>query len=516
MATLIANNVISSSTRINYKYLGTSDLFGYEVEGTYEIDLSDVNFEQNETSLLVGRDALIKAYAKPNITARIGADDYVNGRIESFNFEDGPLVGSEMVTMVIKESRRLDDYLSSEFAKYIPNPETVSNFSENYNFSRDGANYTSTRSVSLTYEEDAGDQFLNNAKTFLTNYYFANRPSFGYQEDGISEDAKIDKNFRGLISESYDLIGLSVSLNEKVSSSYIDDSKNVGRLETQSLEITPEGFLNKTINIELTSLRLDSENTLYSAISEIIDEKKEEEHSEFGSPFSISKALTKDGNNATLTISFSTDPRKSQESLIFYSGEESKDGSFINYTLTISFNSMGKDNKDKFKKSKAAWGSEQINYKDKIQKLFHPLKDFFESKRSCSFDKSKGTVQESVSYTTDPSYKDLDDGVMKLKTTVSKTHQINRIEKYFNIHSKEDEVVLNNLKSVGRAKISAEATVSQSMGIYKARETLESKTSDFNGLLGENIITIVKDVISTNLGEGKATRSLDYLFLEED
>jgi hypothetical protein len=516
MAALIANNVISSSTQINYKYLGTSDLFGYEVEGSYEIDLSDINFEQNETSLIVGRDALIEAYAKPNITARIGADDYVNGRIESFSFEDGPLVGSETVTMVIKESRRLDDYSGSEFAKYIPNPETVGSFSENYSFSRDGANYTSTRSISLTYEEDAGGQFLNNAKTFLTNYYFANRPSFGYQEDGISEDAKIDKNFRGLISESYDLIELSVSLEEKVSSSYIDDSKNVGRLETQTLEVTPEGFLNKTINIELTSLRLDSQDTLNSAISEIIDEKKDEEHAQFGSPFSISKTLTKDGNTASLVISFSTDPKKSQETIIFYSGEESKDGSFLNYRLTITFNSMGKNNKDKFKKSKEAWDAEQINYKDKIQKLFHPLKDFFEKQRGCNFDKSQGTIQETVNYTTDPSYKDLDNGLMKLKTTVSKTRQIQRIEKYFNSQNKEDEVVLNTLKTVGRGKISAEATVSQSMGVYKAKQVLESKTSDFNELFGENIITIVKDVISTNLGEGKATRSLDYLFLEED
>jgi len=516
MAALIANNVLSSSVRINYKYLDTSDLFGYEVEGSYEIDLSDINFEQNDTSLIGGRDALIVAYERPNITARIGADDYLNGQIQNFSFGSGPLVGSETVTMVIKEFRRLDDYSSSEFAKYIPDPKTVTSFSESYIFSRDGGNYESDRNVSLTFGEDAGGQFLNDAKTFLTNYYFANRPSLGYQEDGISEDSKIDKNFRGLITENYDLIGLTVSLNEKVSTSYVDSAKNIGKKETQSLEITEQGFLNKTINFELTSLNFDSENTLTSAISKIIDEKKAEEKEEFGSPFSISKAITKDGNTATLTIVFSTDPKKSQETLISYSGEETKDGRFKNYSLTIIFNALGKNNKDKFSKSKTAWDNEQEKYKDKIQRLFHPLTDFFEKQRSTSFEKSKGTIQDTVSFTTDPSYKDSNDGLLKLKTQVSKNRQIKRIEKYFNSDSKEDEVVLNNLKTVGRAKLSASAVVSQTVGVYEAARILESKTSDFNSLVGENIITIVKDVISTNLGEGKATRSLNYLFLEED
>ena len=107
-------------------------------------------------------------------------------------------------------------------------PNAISDFSESYNFSREGSTYSSTRRVSLTYNQMAGGQFLNDAKTFLTNYYFANRPALGYQEDGISEDAKIDRDFRGLISETYDLIGLTVSLDEKVSTSFVDDSKMVG------------------------------------------------------------------------------------------------------------------------------------------------------------------------------------------------------------------------------------------------------------------------------------------------
>jgi hypothetical protein len=52
------------------------------------------------------------------------------------------------------------------------------------------------------------------------------------------------------------------------------------------------------------------------------------------------------------------------------------------------------------------------------------------------------------------------------------------------------------------------------MGLYKAQEALESKTSEFNELVDEDIIHIASDVINLNLGEGTASRSLTYLFLK--
>ena len=55
MANLIITNVLSSSVQIQYSYLDTEELFGYKVIGTYEIDVSDINVEQNETGLLNGR-----------------------------------------------------------------------------------------------------------------------------------------------------------------------------------------------------------------------------------------------------------------------------------------------------------------------------------------------------------------------------------------------------------------------------------------------------------------------------
>ena len=275
------------------------------------------------------------------------------------------------------------------------------------------------------------------------------------------------------------------------------------------------GFLNKTFNIELKSLRLDSENVLTSAMAEIVDEKKSEEQAKFGSPFSISKAITKNGNTATLTIEFSTDPKKSQENIISYSGQEQKRERFIDFTLNIQFTSQGKNQIAKFNNSKQSWINEQPNYGDKIKRLFHPLQNFYEKSRSTNFQKSDGKISESVVFTTDDSYESSDDGLLKLKKRVSKNFQIQRIEKFLDIGDLKDQVVQSDLKTVGNATVTADAIVSQSAGVYKAKEILESKTEELNEMVDEDVIHITSDVVNLNLGEGTASRTLNYLFIKE-
>ena len=138
---------------------------------------------------------------------------------------------------------------------------------------------------------------------------------------------------------------------------------------------------------------------------------------------------------------------------------------------------------------------------------------FHEKSRSTNFQKSEGRIEESVVYTTDDSYKASDDGLLKLKKTISKTRQIKRIEKFLSLQNLQHQVVQSDLKTVGQASVNAEATVSQSMGLYKAKEILESKTSEFNDLVNEGVIHITSDVITLNVGDGKASRRLQYLFL---
>ena len=75
--------------------------------------------------------------------------------------------------------------------------------------------------------------------------------------------------------------------------------------------------------------------------------------------------------------------------------------------------------------------------------------------------------------------------------------------------------ISSNKKTVGQATVTAEAITSQSMGIYDARSVLESKTTEMNELVDENVIHIINDTINLNLGQGSSSRNIQYLFLKE-
>ena len=80
----------------------------------------------------------------------------------------------------------------------------------------------------------------------------------------------------------------------------------------------------------------------------------------------------------------------------------------------------------------------------------------------------------------------------------------------------QDQVVVkDSLKTLGQATVTAQATVSQSMGVYEAKNILESKTSEFDALVDENTIHMTADSISLNLGEGTASRNITYIYKED-
>ena len=53
------------------------------------------------------------------------------------------------------------------------------------------------------------------------------------------------------------------------------------------------------------------------------------------------------------------------------------------------------------------------------------------------------------------------------------------------------------------------------MGVYEAKNILESKTSEFDDLVDENTIHMTADSISLNLGEGTASRNIKYIYKED-
>lgn len=510
---LLVHNVISSSSQISYSYLGTDELFGYLISLNYTIRTQDINFDNNDGVLLSGRAAIRAAYKQQNITARIAGDEIHNGLITSVSFGESSLTGEDVVSISIEERRRLNDYSSQTFAKYIPSPHLLTEFTENYSFERSGSTYTYNRTISIQYAQDAGDQFLQNAKVFLTNYYYANRPQIGYYEDGISENARFDQGYNGVLTEDIDLVNLTVNLQESFNSSFIYDSENVSKDIKTALKVDQQGYLAKEISVNLTALRYDSSNVLQQAIASTIDEIVSDEENQFGSPHLISKGITKGGNNATLTISFSTNPRLSQSDLITYSCVKNKNGAFFVYNLSVEYRSKGKNIQQRYDNVISLWESARDKNKAKVQGLFSEATSIYEQNRSASINKVGGTVTEDITFSTDDTYNttSLPDGIIKYNISVSKQEKVKRNAVVLDITNLKQKLVTKDLNKLGSASVTATAISEPSYGNFHAKDFLNSKTSEMNAALEEDNYYATNDQITIDLVNGTTTRVIQYI-----
>jgi hypothetical protein len=510
---LLVNNVINSSSQISYSYLESQEVFGYLVVFNYTLKVEDIQFDNNDGVLLSGRAAIRSAYKRQNITARIAGDEILNGLVTSMSFEEGSLNGEDTVRITIEERRRLDDYSSTTFAKYIPSPHLLEDFSESYTFTRSDADYSYERSISIKYSQDAGDQFLTNAKAFLTNYYYANRPNLGYYEDGISENARFDDNYNGTLNQSIDLVNLSVDLQESFDSSFIVDSEDVSKKITTSTSIDGKGYLSKVISVELTSLKYHSSNVLGTAIGSTIDSIISDEEGQFGKPFAIEKGITKDSRKASLSLSFSTDPELSQENSVSYQCTKNESGAFYEYDLSVTYKSKGKNSQTRYDSVIALWDSYKDQNDSKVSALFSEATDIYEKSRSATIDKPQASVTENIKYTTDYSYNSgpLPKGILKFNISVQKQDKIKRTSEIIDIQNLKQKLIVSSLDQLGSATVTATTTADPAYGVHHGKDFLNGKTSEMNSALEETDYHATSDVITSNLVDGTTTRVIQYI-----
>lgn len=510
---LLVNHIVSSSVSIDYSYLDSDEIFGYVVTANYKLSVADIQFDDQNGVLLNGRAAIRAAYSQKNITARIGGDEFTNGVITNISFPEGSLSGSEEVSITIIERKALNDYSSKTFAKYLPSPQLIESFDETYSFNRSGSEYSYTRNISIKYSQDCGDQFLNNAKTFLTNYYYQNRPSLGYYEDGISENARFDDNFDGLLTETIDLIDLSVSLQESFTSYVVDSSNDFSKNITQKLSQNERGYLSKEYTIDISSNRYDSQKIIDEACSSVIDDIIADEYAQFGNPHSIEKGITKDSKRMNLRILFSTDPSLSQDNTIFYSCSKEKNGSYINYILSVTYKSIGKNLSKRYDNTINLWKANKNNNVSKVQALFSGASTIYESSRSTNISRSNCTVSENITFSTNDAYDSdsLPSGIIKYDITVQKQNETKRIEKLVDIRSLKEKIVQSDLNSIRSATVTATAIAPLSYGKYRAKQFLQTKTTEMNNSLGETNFYGVSDETTVDLSNGTATRVINYI-----
>jgi hypothetical protein len=484
---LIINKVSSCSTQINYSYLDSDFIFGYEVVGNYTVEFADITLTDNDGVLYSGIDALRIAYQQPNLTARIGSDEFLNGRLTSQSFEQSTLAGSSSCSITIEESKRLDNYAGNEFAENIPSPHLISSFQENFSFSRSGDSYSSTRNASITYRQDIGNQFLNNAKLFLSNVYRYLRPN-----------GRFDENFRPLISETIDLLNLTVSIQETVQTSFIEDffSKKV----TYTEEIGEDGFTSKNYSVEIKALREPLEGKALDASKIVLDDILNENFADFKNPIEIGKGINRDGAIITLTILFSNDPKLNSDNTNSYNVTKSKNGNFYEYSITIEAQSTGKSKESKLANLKSFWQGLAGTYITKIESLFTSVGAIYLKSRDYSFSSKEPKITETVIYTQDDSY-DSSGDILKDETSVSTKNALDRHRIFVSPETKGEVIeVASSLKAAGSETFSRNVITKMYVGIDGLIAILNTE---------ENQDKISSDVITANI-ECVGSRVITY------
>ena len=102
---------------------------------------------------------------------------------------------------------------------------------------------------------------------------------------------------------------------------------------------------------------------------------------------------------------------------------------------------------------------------------------------------------------------------MKFKVTVSNTKKVKRNEVDFYLADLNDKLVINDLQSVGSAKVTANATIDPKRDLYGGKEALLARTSDIEAFVTGSKIFTTSDVVNLDLAQGTSSRTISYLYI---
>lgn len=409
---IFITKIKSASTNVSFNYLDSEAIWGRTLSCSYDFDISDVSYTDQDDVLYEGIEALNRVYLQKNIVGKIGSDEIINGLVTSISYPEGSNVGKTTASISIEERQRVDSHGSlSNVINNIPSPQDVESFSESFSFERGQNYYSSSRDVSLKYKQDAGNFFLDKAKIFVQSIFIDSRPSFGYQQDGISEKARFNTYINPIITERIDLLNKSISFSEKINVNRINDYELVDQKYSEEIiidiSIDDKGYTNKTYNANLTALQEPLELVILNATSAFLESVYEENLQQFKYPVSISRSINSDGGRASISVSFSNNPSLNSIINANYSVSKTKAESYDEYTFENSISSRGPNKNAAFLNSKNYWINNFNLGLQKIPLLFSEVNsnNLYEKSRSVSFEKFNRIINETVVYSTDPRYK---------------------------------------------------------------------------------------------------------------
>jgi hypothetical protein len=508
---LIITKITAANSNIEFNYLGSEHVWGLILTANYDFSIHDARMEDGDT-LLEGIDALQEAYIKPNIAAKIGIDEFRNGEITSLNLPDSSRAGITTASISITERIKLDsdDGVLYDLTQNIPSPQDIESFSETFTFSRSQNSYSYNRNLSLKYRQDTASDFLNKAYLFMKLTYLNSRPSFGFQEDGISEFGRFDLRLKPLISETYDLLNKQIDLTESFSSNRIETKNGItfSKKSTHKETINPKGFTEKSFDIEIKALGNPVELNLNSGIKMALDDVLSENTGEYGIPNSIEKTITKDSDIGVLSVNFSNDPSVNSMTSINYTANKQRT-EFDNYSFALNVTSKGPNKTDSFDKSVLFLKNNTGIAFEKIPILFPEVSaaDLNEVSRSVDFNPFKSSVSQTISLTDNPNYKDDDDGILKRSISVSDNNQIDR-DTVIPIIGDKEFIIRNQNKTLGSRDISAEVVSTDQNGVEQAIQVASGFAPD------STYKYLTSKSTSEDILNNKTTASLNFSFFD--
>lgn len=413
----------SQSTTVSFNYLDTEAVWGLIISSSYEFDISDLSYTDQDDVLYEGIDALNAVYLQQNIVGKIGSNEIRNGLVTSISYPEGPNVGKTTASISIEERQRVNSHGAlSDILDNIPSPQDVETFQESFSFQRGQNSYSRSRNISLKYKQDAGHFFLDKARIFVQSMFFESRPNIGYQIDGISENGRFETYLKPLVTENINLLTKEISFSENVESNFINDSDEFSDPYSEDIKITfsidDRGYKTKAYNATLKALKEPLEINILDAISSFIDRVYQDNSVEFNYPTSISRTINSDGGSASVSISFTNDPSANSITNATYNASKERDGAWSKYTFNTTISSRGSNRNAAFDASKAFWLNNYNNGLVKISTLFGDFSNIYEISRNTQFDKFERSITETVVYSTNPMYQP-DGDIIKKEINIS-------------------------------------------------------------------------------------------------
>ena len=399
----------SESSTVSFNYLETEAVWGLIISSSYEFDLSDLSYTDQDDILHEGIDALNAVYLQQNIVGKIGSNEIRNGLVTSISYPESPNVGKTTASISIEERQRVDSHGAlSDILSYVPSPQDVESFTESFSFQRGANSYSRSRNVSLKYRQDAGHFFLDKVRVFVQSMLFDSRPVIGYQSDGISEKARFDTFLKPIVTENINLLTKEVSFSENVQSNFINDADPYSDPYSEEIKVTfsidDRGYKTKSYNATLKALKEPLELNILNAIKDFIDRINQENSAEFNYPTSISRTINSDGGTASVSMSFTNDPSVNAITNASYNVSKSNQGAWDQYSFSIDISSKGPNRNAAYSASKAYWLNNYNNGPNKISALFGDYNNLFEISRNTQFNKFEKLITETITYSTNPIY----------------------------------------------------------------------------------------------------------------